>query len=177
MPSAKYKMQSILSRGSSFLSSKPSTPKPESSFHTAPTDTALFPQPDPAIDGEACLHDCESCTIKYPRKWSIDESDKLYGHVNGWATQLLVATGKTDWVRDVSDEKGSVMEAVGKSDIKPDNGVCFETNLRDATTYYCLGRNDLRSASEILLLTLNSMPETHAFSLQHSPPLPLPRTP
>ena len=34
----------------------------------------------------------------------------------------MVATGKTDWVRDVADEKGSVMQAVGKSS-GPTNGV------------------------------------------------------
>jgi len=49
--------------------------------------------------------------------------DKLYGKVDGWATHILVATGKTDWVRDVSDEKGSVMEAIGKGNIVPSNGV------------------------------------------------------
>jgi len=77
---------------------------------------------DPAVDGEDCEHDCESCTIKLPPKFSIDEDEKLYGFVKGWATHMLVATGKTDWVRDVEDEKGSVMEAVGKSGVKPSNG-------------------------------------------------------
>jgi hypothetical protein len=47
----------------------------------------------------------------------------LYGHVKGWATHLLVATGKTDWVRDIADEKGSVMEAVAKAKVQPANGV------------------------------------------------------
>ena len=37
---------------------------------------------------------------------------------------MVVATGKTDWVRDVEDEKGSVMEAVRDCGVKPDNGVC-----------------------------------------------------
>ncbi|KAK3063537.1 hypothetical protein LTR53_018866, partial [Teratosphaeriaceae sp. CCFEE 6253] len=55
-----------------------------------------------------------TCTIHYPRKFAIDEDDKLYGHVSGWDRHLLVATGKTDWVRSVEDESGSVMEAVGK---------------------------------------------------------------
>ena len=62
--------------------------------------------------------------MQYPAKWSIDEEEQLYGQVNGWATHLLVATGKSDWVRDVEDEKGSVMEALGKASVKPDNGVC-----------------------------------------------------
>lgn len=81
---------------------------------TALGTEALFPKTRPDIDGPDCEHDCESCTIKLPRKWSIDEEDKLYGFVKGWSRHLLVATGKTDWVREVEDETGSVMEAVGK---------------------------------------------------------------
>jgi hypothetical protein len=99
----------------------PASPTP--TFSKASTATALFPATDPAIDGEDCLHDCDSCTVKYPKSWSIEEDDKIYGQVGGWDTHLIVATGKTDWVRDVSDEVGSVMEAVGKADVKPANGV------------------------------------------------------
>ena len=32
----------------------------------------------------------------------IDEEEELYGHVKGWSTHLIVATGKSDWVRDVA---------------------------------------------------------------------------
>lgn len=86
--------------------------------------TNLFPKVDPEIDGEDCDHDCSSCVVKLPKGFKIDEEDQLYGHVKGWSTHVLVATGKTDWVRDVADEKGSVMEAIEKkADIKPSNGV------------------------------------------------------
>lgn len=97
----------------------------------APIDS-LFPKVDPKVDGEDCDHDCASCDVKLPKSWSIDESDKLYGFVKGWSTHVLVATGKSDWVRDVEDEKGSVMQAFGKSHVKPTNGVCipsFSLNL------------------------------------------------
>lgn len=87
-----------------------------------PAATTLFPKTDPDKDGEECLRDCESCTLRYPRSFKIDEQDVLYGHVKAWATHLLVATAKGDWVRDVEDEKGSVMEAIDKAD-KPKNGV------------------------------------------------------
>lgn len=83
-------------------------------FLTARGSDALFERTSAEKDGEDCLHDCESCTIRLPRKWSIDEEDKLYGFVKGWSRHILVATGKTDWVRDVEDEKGSVMEAIGE---------------------------------------------------------------
>ncbi|KAL8802761.1 MAG: hypothetical protein Q9182_003596 [Xanthomendoza sp. 2 TL-2023] len=115
---------SALKRGRAFLTptnSSLSLPRLENGFAKAPEEV-LFPKVDPAIDGEDCDHDCESCSIKYPAKFKIDEDDKLYGHVNGWATHILVATGKTDWVRDVSDEKGSVMEAIRDCGVEPSNG-------------------------------------------------------
>lgn len=92
------------------------------SKHSAVTE--LFTKTDPAVDGDECLHDCESCSIKYPRGFKIETEDILYGHVVGWSTHLLVGTGKADWVRDVADEKGSVMEAVEKFGA-PSNGVSF----------------------------------------------------
>lgn len=105
-----------------------STPIPGTPGESASLDT-IFPKVDPAIDGEDCDHDCASCHVQYPRGFKIDEDDKLYGHVKGWSTHVLVATGKTDWVRDVADEKGSVMEAIDKGGVKPSNGVRLDGNL------------------------------------------------
>lgn len=110
--------------------SVPTLKKP-GEFVRAPTSDALFPTTDPATDGDDCLHDCGSCTIKYPSKFSIDETEELYGHIKGWSTHLIVATGKTDWVRDVADEKGSIMEAVDKGSVKPSNGVCCATQFHE----------------------------------------------
>lgn len=87
----------------------------------APASSELFDKPD----GDDCLQDCESCTVRYPRSFKIDEDDALYGHVKGWSTHVLVGTGKSDWVRDVADEKGSVMQAISKADA-PANGVSFQ---------------------------------------------------
>ncbi|KAL8667984.1 MAG: hypothetical protein Q9168_007149 [Polycauliona sp. 1 TL-2023] len=115
---------SALKRGRAFLtptSSSQTVPTLNNGFSKAPEEL-LFPKVDPAVDGEDCDRDCESCSIRYPAKFSIDEDDKLYGHVNAWATHMLVATGKTDWVRDVSDEKGSVMQAVRDCGVEPSNG-------------------------------------------------------
>ena len=99
-----------------------STPAPGTPAENTPLH-ALFRKVDPAIDGEDCDHDCESCIVSLPKGFKIDEDDKLYGYVKEWSTHVLVATGKTDWVRDVADEKGSVMEAISKADVKPSNGV------------------------------------------------------
>lgn len=85
----------------------------------------IFPKVDPAVDGDDCDHDCESCHVKYPKGFKVDEDDKLYGHVKAWSTHILVATGKSDWVRDVADEKGSVMQAIDHGSVKPSNGVSF----------------------------------------------------
>ena len=90
------------------------TERRKDGFLTAKGTDALFPRTKAEIDGDDCLHDCESCTVSLPRKWDIDEDDKLYGHIQGWSRHLLVATGKSDWVRDVADEEGSVMQAMGK---------------------------------------------------------------
>ncbi|ATY59607.1 sucrase ferredoxin-like family [Cordyceps militaris] len=82
----------------------------------------LFPKTDPAVDGDECLHDCDGCSVKYPRNFKIETEDYLYGQVKEWATHAIVATGKTDWVRDSADEKGSVMEAIEHAPHKPTNG-------------------------------------------------------
>lgn len=111
-----YKLTSALS------SAEVPTLKP-GEFAKADRSEQLFQTTDPKTDGDECLHDCSSCTVKYPRKFEIDETEELYGHVKGWSTHLIVATGKTDWVRDVADEKGSIMEAVDKGNVKPSNGV------------------------------------------------------
>ena len=121
MPEIKSKMKTFLRSTSSLL--RPSDSHAASpGFQKAPTSTSLFPTVDPAVDGEDCLLDCASCTVHLPKKFSIDEDDVLYGHVKGWDTHLVVATGKTDWVRDVADEEGSVMQAVGKYGQELKNG-------------------------------------------------------
>ncbi|KAI1768541.1 actin patches distal protein [Hypoxylon sp. FL1150] len=81
----------------------------------------LFAQTSPEVDGEACEHDCDSCTVKYPRNFKIEQTHPLYGNIKPWSTHVIVATSKSDWVRSVEDEKGSVMEAFGHAS-KPSNG-------------------------------------------------------
>lgn len=117
-------ISSAIKRTKAFLtptSSNLSLPQLADGFTKAPTTNSLFPKVDPAIDGEDCEHDCESCAVQLPRGWEIDEDEKLYGHINGWGSHMLVATGKTDWAHDVQDEKGSVMEAVRECGIEPEH--------------------------------------------------------
>lgn len=118
-----FALKSILDTARQTISGA-STPAPATPVENTPCE-ALFPKVDPTVDGEGCDHDCDSCHVQYPKGFKIDEEDALYGYVKGWSTHVLVATGKTDWVRDVADEKGSVMEAIEKkADTKPSNGVC-----------------------------------------------------
>lgn len=121
-------LSSFISRGKALLTPNGSSSNLGNGFTTA-REGGLFLKVDPDVDGEDCDHDCETCEVKYPAKWSIHEDEKLYGFVEGWSTHMIVATGKTDWVRDVTDEKGSVMEAVEKCGVKPTNGVCSFTDI------------------------------------------------
>lgn len=91
------------------------------------TIDTLFPAVDKTVDGDDCDHDCANCVVQYPKNFKIDEDDDLFGFVKGWSTHVLVATGKTDWVRDVADEKGSVMQAIGNAK-GPTNGVSCNAN-------------------------------------------------
>lgn len=117
-------MNALLQRTKTFLtpSTSSSSLAVSGKFRTEKDATLLFPTTKPEIDGEDCLQDCSSCTEQLPRKWEIDEDDKLYGHVNGWETHLIVGTGKSDWVRDITDEKGSLMQAIGKIGQELPNG-------------------------------------------------------
>lgn len=129
-----------------------STSLNQTGFVTAKTETELFPATRPEVDGEECLRDCDSCTTHYPKKFSIDEDDKLYGHVKGWNTHLIVGTGKTDWVRDVTDEKGSVMQAVGKAGLDRKNGKIMLSASDFPSGEECHGAGVEDGTSDVLLL-------------------------
>lgn len=107
-------LKSLVSSAQKLVLGDSSSSTQSQSQNTPSSPSGLFPATDPAVDGDDCDQDCHSCSIKYPRDFKIDEADELYGHVKGWSTHVLVATGKSDWVRDVADEKGSVMEALEK---------------------------------------------------------------
>ncbi|KAK0628960.1 Sucrase/ferredoxin-like-domain-containing protein [Bombardia bombarda] len=108
----------------------------------------LFPAVDKAADGDDCDHDCDSCAVQYPKGFKIDEDDELYGFVKGWSTHVLVATGKTDWVRDVADEKGSVMQAIGNAKA-PSNGKLMLSASNIPTPHHT---SDYSEPTTVLLL-------------------------
>lgn len=88
-------VSSFLERGKALLSGRANEPdmgpRGDHGFRKAPDETSLFPKTDSRVDGEEdCDHDCETCVVQYPKKWSIDEDEKLYGKVNGWSTVGLI---------------------------------------------------------------------------------------
>lgn len=84
----------------------------------------IFPKVDPEVDGEDCDKDCDNCTIRYPSWFKINNQRQLYGNIDPFTTHVLVATGKSDWVRKVAKERGSLMEAF-KQSANPKSGVCL----------------------------------------------------
>lgn len=135
----------------SFLNTARQTISGTATTGEIPAVNELFPKVDPAVDGDDCDHDCTSCVVKWPKGFKVEEDDELYGHVKGWSTHILVATGKADWVRDVADEKGSLMEAIEKkADVKISNGVSVTKHLHTETH------------------VLTALIETHAFSIEYT---------
>jgi hypothetical protein len=67
-------------------------------FSNAATEADLFAPTKPEVDGDDCLHDCTSCSVKYPTRFNVEMSKHLYGHIKAWDRHVLVATGKSDWV-------------------------------------------------------------------------------
>lgn len=125
-PAIPMKQKMIVGFKSLLESAKQLAIRDDGSSPGPPAIGELFPKTDPEVDGEECLRDCDSCTVHYPRGFKIEEAGLLYGHVKAWSTHVLVATGKSDWVRNVADEKGSVMQAIGNA-AKPSNGVSSGT--------------------------------------------------
>lgn len=116
----------LLRRGTSFFSNNSSTSKVD--VEGAVTKDTLFPlvtcDHDDEKVADGCDHDCAACpsvgdgTSGYGKafdKAGVDNDSELYGGVKKYSRHVIVATGETDWVRDVEDIGGSVMEALGKT--------------------------------------------------------------
>ena len=139
-----------LKKGKAFLSPRGSSESVNQigdKFRTAP-EGKLFPQVEPAVAGEDCDHACAACETHLPKTIKIDEKRELYGHVKEWATHMLVATGKSDWLKEVTNEKDSVMEAMKDCNVEPSNGV-WEDHCSNIRVH----------------VVLKSFAETHALSI------------
>ncbi|CCX34872.1 Sucrase/ferredoxin-like-domain-containing protein [Pyronema domesticum] len=122
------------------------------------TPETLFPVVDKDEDGENCNHDCEACPVvggsgygKAFDKIGVETKDKLWGGIKGYATHVIVATGETDWIRDVEEIKGSVMEALWKGVEKVERGrmMISASNIPPPHEYY---EKDEQKPTKLLLL-------------------------
>jgi hypothetical protein len=108
----------LVRRGTSFFNSGKSA--------GTVTKETLFPLVSKEADGDDCDHDCEGCP-GYGRafeKIGIETEAELWGRTKRYANHIVVATGEMDWIRDVEDIKGSVMEALNNKSGMLENGVC-----------------------------------------------------
>lgn len=110
--------------GTALLNTRQSSPSPDAATETT-TKESLFPVVTKEEDGDDCDHDCDACP-GYPRsfeKVGIDTDDKLWGSIKKYSTHVIVATGETDWIRDVDQIDGSVMQKLSKLSGSVRNGV------------------------------------------------------
>jgi len=107
----------LIRRGTSFFNNG-------KSVGTATKET-LFPTVSKEVDGEDCDHDCDHCP-GYGRafdKIGVETEGELWGGIKGFANHIIVATGETDWIRDVEDISGSVMRELKKNSEMLEQGV------------------------------------------------------
>ena len=77
-------------------------------------------------DAAACNNDCNACPSGYGRafdKHGINTRDDVWGKVVRYSSHAIVATGETDWIRDVEGIKGSVMRALAQHWKSSNDGV------------------------------------------------------
>jgi (2Fe-2S) ferredoxin len=104
------------------------------------TKETLFP-----LAPDACNHDCSACPSTsesgYGRQFDrigVAHGGDLWGLVKAYSTHVIVATGKSDWIRDVEDIPGSLMQALRKRAKEAKNGrmMISASNLPPPQEYY-----------------------------------------
>ncbi|KAI5777464.1 Sucrase/ferredoxin-like-domain-containing protein [Geopyxis carbonaria] len=130
--------------------SSPSTPIEKTTsqtlFHTVTKDEA-----------DDCDRDCVSCPESgYGRafdKIGIDTSEVVWGAVKAYSTHVIVATGETDWARDVEEIKGSVMERLSQEKSLITNGrmMISASNIPPPQNYHDVEELDIRPTTVILV--------------------------
>ncbi|TFK76138.1 hypothetical protein BDN72DRAFT_786551, partial [Pluteus cervinus] len=80
-----------------------------------PTETQCVRQqleasavPVSAADCRTCPNPCDEGHEAYPRRFDIDMQTSMLGSVKPYRRQVIISTGKCDWERDVTGEKGSL---------------------------------------------------------------------
>ncbi|KAG8758886.1 hypothetical protein FRC14_007151 [Serendipita sp. 396] len=57
-----------------------------------------------------CADPCEAGHLEYPPRFDVDTSGDMLGSVKPYMRQVVISTGKADWVREVTDEDGSLAQ-------------------------------------------------------------------
>jgi hypothetical protein len=78
----------------------------------------IFPTVNTTEDGPECLKNCADCTVHFPDKFHVDSERKIYGKIKPFATHVLVATGKSDWVSKPEWERGTIVHALCEANSK-----------------------------------------------------------
>ncbi|KAI9810364.1 MAG: hypothetical protein M1826_003640 [Phylliscum demangeonii] len=125
----------------------PSDTPADSSDPAAPAVKPIFFPGVDDDDAEACEANCGDCSVHFPGSFagSIDEEDALYGKVDGWATHVLVATGRTNWKHVVAEEEGSLMQALETKTAESGSLMVSASNMVPSKTGECLHRTEMVS--------------------------------
>ncbi|PPQ95474.1 hypothetical protein CVT26_008502 [Gymnopilus dilepis] len=67
--------------------------------------------PVTTADCRACADPCDLGHEAYPRRFDIDMDTQMLGSVKPYHRQIVISTGKSDWGKDITDDKQSLAAA------------------------------------------------------------------
>ncbi|KAF8901720.1 Sucrase/ferredoxin-like-domain-containing protein [Gymnopilus junonius] len=67
--------------------------------------------PVTTADCRACADPCDLGHEAYPRRFDIDMDTQMLGSVKPYHRQIVISTGKSDWTKDITDDKQSLAAA------------------------------------------------------------------
>ncbi|KAF4619341.1 hypothetical protein D9613_005563 [Agrocybe pediades] len=68
--------------------------------------------PVTTADCRACADPCDLDHEAYPRRFDVDMDTQMLGSVKAYHRQIVISTGKSDWERDITDDKNSLAAAL-----------------------------------------------------------------
>ncbi|KAJ3500059.1 hypothetical protein NLJ89_g9958 [Agrocybe chaxingu] len=75
--------------------------------------------PVTTADCRTCSDPCDLGHDAYPRRFDIDMDTDMLGSVKPYHRQIVISTGKSDWERDITDDKNSLASALLEVSTKP----------------------------------------------------------
>jgi len=71
-----------------------------------------FDVPLTTAECRACMDPCDLGHEVYPRRFDVDMDTQMLGSVKSYHRQIIISTGKSDWDRDITDDKNSLAAAM-----------------------------------------------------------------